>query len=149
MSKYNRRDFLRLSGASAVGLGIRSAVTGLPIPFLLSGEARASSGQPRITILASSSNGEPLNVSGPGTFDSNYTQYFTHPNASDIELSEVIPQVVNGISLDVDSLSQSTEVLLGSTPVEMAACKLPFQQVYFPKVPRWIDSENQGQERFH
>ena len=122
MSKYNRRDFLRLSGASAVGLGIRSAITGLPVPFLLRGDASASTSQPRITILASSSNGEPLNVCGPGTFDSNYSQYFTHPNAIDIELSEVIPQMVNNILLDVDSLSQSSEVLLGGTPVEMAAC---------------------------
>ena len=121
MSKYNRRDFLRLGGASAVGLGIRSAITGLPVPFLLRGDASASTGQSRITILASSSNGEPLNVCGPGTFDSDYSQYFTHPNATDIDLSEVIPQTVNNISLDVDSLNQSSEVLLGNT-CWLAAC---------------------------
>ena len=61
-----------------IGLGLRAAITGLPASFLLAGRAHASSTQNRIAILASSSQGEPLNVCGPGTYDPNYADHFTH-----------------------------------------------------------------------
>ena len=92
MSKLSRRDVLRLGSTSAVGVGLRAALTGLPVSFLLHRRARADEGRHRIAILASSSEGEPLNVCGPGTFEPAHADYFSHPNAADIDLSEVIPR---------------------------------------------------------
>ena len=122
MSLYNRRNFLRLGAFSGLGIGIRSAITGLPVSFLLHGRARANELGHRIAILASSSYGEPLNVCGPGTFDPDYAQYFSHPNAQDIDLDEVVGRNINQIQLGVESLNVSAEVLLGTQSVQMAAC---------------------------
>ena len=41
MSKLSRRDVLRLGSTSAVGVGLRAALTGLPVSFLLHRRARA------------------------------------------------------------------------------------------------------------
>ena len=122
MSKLSRRDVLRLGSTSAVGVGLRAALTGLPVSFLLHRRARADEGRHRIAILASSSEGEPLNVCGPGTFEPAHADYFSHPNAADIDLSEVIPRTVNGMSLGVESLSEAAEVTLGLERVRMAQC---------------------------
>ena len=122
MSLYNRRNFLRLGAFSGLTIGIRAAITGLPVSFLLHGRARADELGHRIAILASSSSGEPLNVCGPGTFDSNYSEYFSHPNSADIDLEEVIEQMVNGVLLGVESLNAPAEVVLGLESVQMASC---------------------------
>lgn len=122
MSLYSRRDFLRLGAFSGLGVGFRSAITGLPVSFLLHGRAQANENHHRISILASSSSGEPLNVCGPGTFDSNYSEYFSHPTSEDIDIDEVIEQMVNGIQIGVGSLNASSEVMLGLESVQMAAC---------------------------
>ena len=119
MSNYRRRDLLRFG---TIGLGLRAAITGLPASFLLAGRAHASSTQNRIAILASSSQGEPLNVCGPGTYDPNYTDHFTHPRLEDIDLLEVVEQNINGVQLGADSLTHSTEIMLGLEQVQMASC---------------------------
>ena len=122
MRPLSRRDFLRLGATSAVGLGLRAALTGLPVSFLLHRHARADGTGDRIAILASSSKGEPLNVCGPGTFDPDHVDYFSHPHPADIETSEVIEQIVNGVRLGVDSLSEAAEITLGLERVRMARC---------------------------
>ena len=122
MSKYNRRDFLRLGLNSFMGIGMRSVITGLPVPFLLHGVARANEVSAKIMIFGNSSYGEPLNVCGPGTYDPNFSEYFSHPNAMDIELEEVVSRMVNNVLIDVDSLNEAAEINLGSESVQMARC---------------------------
>ena len=124
MTLFRRRDFLGLGAAAGVGLSLRAAITGLPMSFLLRGDARAEGngvGQ-RITILASSSAGEPINVCGPGTFAQQQSDYFTHPQPGAVDASDLIPQTVNGTRIDVESLSQSARVTLGAERVRMARC---------------------------
>ena len=122
MSTSSRRDFLRLGAGSALAVGLRAALTGLPASFLLHRQARAAEGHQRIAILASSSQGEPLNVCGPGTFDPAYADSFTHPRLADVNESDVVGQVVNGVTLGIESLSEAAEVTLGLEPVQMARC---------------------------
>ena len=107
MTIIRRRDFLGLGATAGIGLGLRAAITGLPISFLLRGEAHAQGldGDHRIAILASSSAGEPINVCGPGTFAEAFTEHFSHPDPRAIDASEVIPQTVNGMRLGVESES--------------------------------------------
>ena len=76
MTYFNRRAFMNLSARSFLGLSMRSAITGLPLTFLMKGEARANELNARIAILSSSSSGEPLNVCGPGTFESGQESFF-------------------------------------------------------------------------
>ena len=122
MSRWNRRDVLRWGAAAGVGLGIRAALTGLPISFLVSGRVQAAQSRQRIAILASSSQGEPINVCGPGTYDDEHARYFTHPRAGAVDASEIIPQDVNGVRLGVSSLSRPAELTLGEQRVRMASC---------------------------
>ena len=122
MSTHSRRDFLRFGANSALGIGLRAALTGLPVSFLLHRRARADEGRHRIAILASSSEGEPLNVCGPGTFDPDFADYFSHPSSADIDLAEVVPRTVNSMDIGVESLSESAEITLGTERVQMARC---------------------------
>ena len=124
MTRLRRRDFLGLGATAGVAVGLRSALTGLPVSFLLRGDARAQgrNGGPRIAILASSSAGEPINVLGPGTYEREHENHFTHPRPGAIDASDLIPQTVNGIRLGVESLSQSAEISLGLERVRMARC---------------------------
>ena len=122
MSAFSRRNLLAMGSATGIGLGLRSALTGLPVSFLLRGEARADAVRPRIAILASSSEGEPINVCGPGTYEESTADYFTHPDPNRIELGELETVDVNGMVLGVESLSQAAEVTLGADRVRMAAC---------------------------
>ncbi|HCH65956.1 MAG: hypothetical protein CL927_07745 [Deltaproteobacteria bacterium] len=122
MSAFSRRNLLCMGSATGVGLGLRSALTGLPVSFLLRGEAHADAVQPRVAILASSSEGEPINVCGPGTYEQATADSFTHPDPNRIELEEVNKQDVNGVVLGVESLSQAAEITLGVDRIRMAAC---------------------------
>jgi len=122
MSNHNRRGFLRLGAHSVMSVGLRSALTGLPASFLLHGQARANVGHQRISILASSSAGEPLNVCGPGTFEEDYSDYFSHPRLEDVDSSEVVTQIVNNINIGIESLSEAADITLGFETVRMAGC---------------------------
>ena len=122
MSVFSRRNFLRFGAAAGIGVGLRAALTGLPASFLLRGRAHASEGHDRIVILASSSAGEPINVCGPGTFDSEYSDYFSHPRSADVDASDVVEQTVNDVRIGVESLGQPAEVALGLERVRLASC---------------------------
>ena len=122
MSAFSRRDLFRMGSATGVGLGLRSALTGLPVSFLVRGEARADMVKTRVTILASSSEGEPVNVCGPGTYDPSFADYFTHPHPDDVDSNEVVKQEINGTWIGAEDLSQAAEVMLGTDRVRMAAC---------------------------
>lgn len=122
MSRLHRRDLLRLGGTAGLGLGLRSALTGLPVSFLVRGEARASAPAPRTVILASSSEGEPINVCGPGTYDDAHADYFVHPSREALDEGDLYDQTVNGTTLTVDDLSHAAEVSLGAQQVSMARC---------------------------
>ena len=124
---------LRWGAAASVGLGIRAALTGLPISFLVSGRVQAAQSRQRIAILASSSQGEPINVCGPGTYDDEHARYFTHPRAGAVDASEIIPQDVNGVRLGVRSLSRPAELTLGAQRVRMASCFSALE----PELPKW------------
>ena len=122
MSGHSRRAFLQMGAASLMGVSLRAALTGLPVSFLLHGRAHASSGQPRIAILGCSSEGEPINVCGPGTYDAGNSEYFSHPRPEDVLPGDVKSRTVNTMFLGVESLSESAEVLLGTQQVRMARC---------------------------
>ena len=122
MSNLNRRGFLGLGVSAGLGVSLRAAITGLPTSFLLRGEAHASTTRPRIPILASSSQGEPINVCGPGTYDPAHADYFIHPRPGDVPADDITRPVVNGVRLGVQSLSQAAEITLGTQQVQMAAC---------------------------
>ena len=107
---------LNLSGGVSPRSTDRSARV-LPSSESARGRGPTSHRHPR-----DSSEGEPLNVCGPGTFEPAHADYFSHPNAADIDLSEVIPRTVNGMSLGVESLSEAAEVTLGLERVRMAQC---------------------------
>ena len=117
MTSLNRRELFQGITASALGLSMRSAITGLPIPFLLSGDARAATSGARMTVLACSAQGESVNVSGPGTFDPNLTDYFDHPN---LEGSDIEPVVVNGTTLTPADLATAIDTTFGKEPVTVA-----------------------------
>lgn len=124
MTLLRRRDFLRLGANAGVAVGLRAAITGLPVSFLLRGDVHAQ--QPnhpsRIAILASSSQGEPINVCGPGTYTEAYAAHFTHPQPGAVDESEIVTQTINGVPIGVESLSQSAEMALGVERVRMAKC---------------------------
>ena len=48
MTYFNRRAFMNLSARSLLGLSMRSSITGLPLTFLMRGEARANELNARI-----------------------------------------------------------------------------------------------------
>jgi len=120
MSILSRRRFLGASGSSALALGLRSAITGLPLSFLLHGRANGQEAGSKIAILAASGAGEPVNVGGPGTFDPEALEFFQHPIAAEVDAGDVGTVMVNGQTLDASDLEASTEVLLGPQVVRMA-----------------------------
>lgn len=120
MNQLKRRDFMRGTGTSALGLSLRAAVTGLPLPFLLSGDANASEHDAKITIIATSSSGESVNTSGPGTFDDGMGDDFHHPTSSDIALDEIPSLTVNGIELMPDDLATPVDLEFGTEQVRVA-----------------------------
>ena len=85
MRDIHRRALLSLGAKSTFALSLRSAITGLPLSFLIRGEASANDLNPRIAILSSSSSGEPLNVCGPGTYERAREAFFDHPTPSAVD----------------------------------------------------------------
>ena len=122
MKNLNRRAFLSLGAQSVFGLSVRSAITGLPLSFLMHGEARANDQNARIAILSSSSSGEPLNVCGPGTFESGQEAFFDHPTVNGVSTEDIGSYTVNGTLLTAEHLATSAELMLGEQSVRMARC---------------------------
>ncbi|MEL6348486.1 MAG: hypothetical protein AAFV53_35595 [Myxococcota bacterium] len=112
MSKPSRRELLERFAASTFGLTVRSAVTGLPASFLLTGKASASDFTPRTTILACSGAGESVNCNGPGTFDPDATDWFSHAGPK-VDYEQA-PQFVNGVELVPGDLEIGVETTFGA-----------------------------------
>ena len=93
MTRLRRRDFLRLGANAGIGMSLCARITGLPLSFLFGGQvlAQSSPRRARISILASSSQGEPMNVCGPGTYDETYSSHFTHPVPGAVDASDIVP----------------------------------------------------------
>ena len=81
----DRRSFLKQTGA--LGLSIRSLLTGLPPAFLLTGRAMAMEPLRKFSVIAQSGAGESVNGFGPGSFES---AAFIHPSRSDSDYSRTI-----------------------------------------------------------
>lgn len=122
MKRFNRRTFLSLGAHSVLGLSLRSAITGLPLSFLMNGEASADGRNARIAILSSSSQGEPLNVCGPGTFEPGQEDFFDHPEPGAVDSDEIDVPPVNDVSLSAEHLATSAELMLGEQVVRLARC---------------------------
>ncbi|MEO1171750.1 MAG: hypothetical protein AAFX94_06820 [Myxococcota bacterium] len=116
---FSRRTMLSNSMRSAVGLSLRSAITGLSVPFLMNREVRASEGNGKIMILASSAAGEGANVNGPGTYEAGEDR-FQHPRVGEADGEDIFAQTVNGMTLGVGDLENSAQMMLGSQTVRMA-----------------------------
>lgn len=80
--RTNRRRFLQMMFTSAGVIGLRSLVTGLPVPFLLDPRAAAAAELPTFLILSVAREGDPLNANCPGS----YVSGVSHP--SDPEMQE-------------------------------------------------------------
>ncbi len=122
MTRLTRRRLLGHASRSALGLSMRSVITGLPVSFLLTGDAVAAPNPARIAILSSSGSGEPLNVYGPGTYAPELASVCEHPRPEEVDPAEVGSVVVNGVTLSVEDLSESAEVQLSGERVRMARC---------------------------
>ncbi|MEL6545547.1 MAG: hypothetical protein AAFQ82_13030, partial [Myxococcota bacterium] len=115
-----RRKILGGSMRSAIALSLRSAITGLPLPFLLNRSVKAAQDPAKIMILASSAAGEGANVNGPGTYEPGLEEQFQHPRVGEADREDIFAQTVNGVSLGVGDLENSIELMLGNQRVRMA-----------------------------
>ncbi|MEM9187593.1 MAG: DUF1501 domain-containing protein [Myxococcota bacterium] len=120
MKKPSRRELLKGAGATSLGWSLRAAVTGLPLPFLLSGRVTAADPDARVTVLATSGAGESVNATGPGTFDAERKDYFDHTVAGDVDTSEVPNLVVNDVNLSAEDLATPVHLRFGDEPVRVA-----------------------------
>ncbi|MEO0813740.1 MAG: hypothetical protein AAFY60_12810, partial [Myxococcota bacterium] len=118
--EFNRRKLLSGSMHSAIALSLRSAITGLPLPFLLSRSVRAQESSAKIMIFASSGQGEGANVNGPGTYEEGLEAQFAHPQVGEADTEDVITPTVNGMSLGVGDLQNPAQLMLGDASVTMA-----------------------------
>lgn len=64
----SRRILLQSMFAAAGALGVRSLVTGLPIPFLLHPRRAVAAPVPTAVILSTARDGDPLNANCPGSY---------------------------------------------------------------------------------
>lgn len=122
MKRFSRRQMLSGMTTSGLALSLRSAITGIPMSFLLTGKAYAAGeGDPKITILSCSGAGEAVNVCGPGSFEPGLESYFEHPQANEVDAGDVGTVMVNGMALTAEHLEHGAQMALGDGSVTMAA----------------------------
>ncbi len=120
MKRLHRRAFLGGTAGSALALSMRSAIMGLPMSFLLTGDVHAAEVEARTTILGLSAAGEALNVCGPGTFEPGQEAFFDHPRADAIDTDKLAGLTVDGVPLTGEHLEQPVQLELGSSVVRLA-----------------------------
>lgn len=120
MTRANRRLFLTGSMGSAMAWSMRSAITGLPVSFLLGRNVEAAEGAAKIAVLSASGAGEAANVNGPGTYEPGHEGRFQHPLELEVDAGDVGNVVVQGTTLTAADLELGSEVALGSQTVRMA-----------------------------
>ena len=111
----NRRNFLKGSTSSVLGMSVRSLLTGLPPAFLLMGQLQAQEAGRKFAIIAQSGAGESVNGCGPGSFDS---PDFIHPSENATDLTRDI----DGRTFSAADLGTTTNYLGGANPVRIARC---------------------------
>lgn len=116
----SRRALLNRTLQSALAWSMRSAVTGLPVPFLLSRSVEAAESAAKVLIISQSAGGEGANVNGPGTYGDGLGTRFQHPQANEVDAGDVGSPDVNGMVLSAADLQNSAELALGEQPVRMA-----------------------------
>lgn len=113
---------MHIGASASLGFALRSAITGLPLSFLARGEVGAEHVGAKVMILACSGDGEPLNVSGPGTFEAGGEAIFAHPDLHEVDAREIGSVKIQGATLTAEDVATSAEVALGAQQARMARC---------------------------
>ncbi|MEL6182580.1 MAG: hypothetical protein AAFS10_26725, partial [Myxococcota bacterium] len=118
--KLNRRQFNIRGFKAALGLSLGSAITGLPLGFLLRRDIQAAELPHKFLILSMSGDGEPMNVNGPGAWGSELASTIRHPS-SNISAG-IASSEINGTLYTAADIANSAPLMLGDQRVEAARC---------------------------